>query len=63
MMNSILFAVLLETNERDIIERFVRTDRTLVTWDTLSPVFRLWAIGLATAGVIFMCERLIHFIL
>lgn len=55
------FAAILETDEQDIIARFVRTDKTLVTWETLSTVFRLWAIGMAAAGICFAFERLIHF--
>lgn len=54
--------VTVETNEQDIIQRFVRTDKTLVTWDHLSTVFRLWAIGLGTAGIIFICECSLHYL-
>ncbi|KAJ6649149.1 hypothetical protein Bhyg_04382, partial [Pseudolycoriella hygida] len=42
-----------ETNEQEIIARFVGTDKTLITWDHLSPVFRLWAIGMAASGITF----------
>lgn len=55
-----IFAVMVETNEQDIIQRFVRTDKTLITWETLSPVFRLWAIGMFTSGIVLIFERLIH---
>lgn len=51
---------MVETNEQDIIRRFVRTDKTLVTWETLVTVFRFWAIGMVTAGVVFIFERLIY---
>lgn len=62
IQNSIFFyfAVMVETNEQEIIQRFVRTDKTLVTWDTLVTVFRLWAIGMVTAGIVFVFERLIY---
>lgn len=52
----------LETNEQEIIERFVRTDKTLVTWATLSTVFRLWAIGMGAAGITFLLECFSHYL-
>lgn len=51
---------MVETNEQDIIQRFVRTDKTLVTWNHLSTVFRLWAIGLGGAGIVFVFECLLY---
>lgn len=51
---------MVETNEKEIIQRFVRTDKTLVTWETLVTVFRLWAIGMVTAVTVFVFERLIY---
>ncbi|KAJ6649150.1 hypothetical protein Bhyg_04383 [Pseudolycoriella hygida] len=52
---------MIETNEQEIIQRFVRTDKTLVTWDHLSTVFRLWAIGMAASGITFVFERFVYF--
>lgn len=58
----IVFAVMVETNEQEIIERFVRTSKTLVTWKHLSTVFGLWAIGMGTAGIVFIVERFIYWL-
>lgn len=53
---------MVETNEQDIIHRFVRTDKTLVTWNHLSTVFRLWSIGMGTSGIAFVCEHLLYYL-
>lgn len=52
---------MVETNEQDIIQRFVRTDKTLVTWNHLSTVFRLWALGMGVAAIVFIFERLLYY--
>ncbi len=54
----ILSLVLLETNEDDIITRFVRAEKTLITLEHLTSVFEVWFLGMVLGLVIFFCELL-----
>lgn len=55
---SIFILVVIDTNEAEIIQRFLRTNKTLVTWSHLSTVFKLWGIGIGLAAISFVCELL-----
>lgn len=55
-----LYPVLLETNEEDIIRRFLKSENTLITFDHLSTVFLVWSLGMAVGVMIFLSE-LLHF--
>lgn len=55
-----LYPVLLETNEEDIIRRFLKSENTLITWDHLSTVFLVWSLGMGVGVIIFLSE-LLHF--
>lgn len=59
LITCVFCLVLLETNEEEIIRRFERNDKTVITWKHLSTVFWMWGVGIGIGLLVFVAELLI----